>query len=172
MDEQDTIDDSNYDDGTGDEGNSESASMGKSAASSQKMKPATAEEREALEAKMAAKREYHRLNAAASRRRNKEMVEHLKSECARLTTLERELAKTNKALKAQVSILKASQGVSDSAGFGVDNEPEGTMSRLVDALCSLPQDQKDLLIQLLSDSNEPSLLAAVVQDSRPQAGSM
>eukprot|EP00527_Entomoneis_sp_CCMP2396_P007901 CAMPEP_0198149562 /NCGR_PEP_ID=MMETSP1443-20131203/47210_1 /TAXON_ID=186043 /ORGANISM="Entomoneis sp., Strain CCMP2396" /LENGTH=186 /DNA_ID=CAMNT_0043814643 /DNA_START=27 /DNA_END=584 /DNA_ORIENTATION=+ len=114
-------------------------------------KPVTKAEKAALQAKMKAKREYHRLNAAASRRRSKEMVEHLKAECARLTNLEKELTSKNAALKAQVSILKSHQGVpaetvaapqgaaTPSASQGANEGGpfhEGTMSRLVETLCA------------------------------------
>ena len=62
------------------------------------------------EAKVAAKKEYHRLNAADSRRRQKEMVENLKAEYARLKDYEKELKRKNEVLKAQVEILKNYSG--------------------------------------------------------------
>ena len=61
------------------------------------------------EARIAAKKEYHRLNAAASRRRQKNMVECLKDELLRLTELEKKLEVENQVLKAKTEILEQQQ---------------------------------------------------------------
>ena len=67
------------------------------------------------QAKMAAKREYNRRNAARARIRNKNLMTELQERCTRLTTTTEELERENEILRAQLEIFRGQGAIPGTA---------------------------------------------------------